>query len=93
MSMDPNKWINTLPNINNGSDQGEYKLDSNIWVNTIPKKNIAQNFNSGVKMPLFTLFDQEHFYRLKIIATGYTGNINTTGIISPIPFHAVFPVG
>tara|TARA_Y100000590_G_scaffold228440_1_gene257756 strand:+ start:2648 stop:3376 length:729 start_codon:yes stop_codon:yes gene_type:complete len=39
MSMDPNKWINTLPNINKESDLEKYKLDSNIWVNTIPKKN------------------------------------------------------
>ena len=38
MSMDPNKWINTLPNINKESDLEKYKLDSNIWVNTIPKK-------------------------------------------------------
>ena len=39
MSMDPNKWVNTIPFIETKSNQEKYKLDSNRWVNTIPKKN------------------------------------------------------
>jgi len=39
MSMDPNKWVNTIPFIGTKSNQEKYKLDSNRWVNTLPKKN------------------------------------------------------
>ena len=39
MSMDPNKWLNTIPFIGTKSNQEKYKLDSNRWVNTLPKKN------------------------------------------------------
>ena len=39
MSMDSNRWINTLPFINKESNKEKYKLDSNRWVNTLPKKN------------------------------------------------------
>ena len=35
MSMDPNKWVNTIPFIGAKSDQRKCKLDSNIWVNTL----------------------------------------------------------
>ena len=35
MSMDPNRWINTLPFTNKESNQEKYKLDSNRWINTI----------------------------------------------------------
>ena len=39
MSMDPNKWVNTIPFIGAKSNQEKYKLDSNKWVNTLPGKN------------------------------------------------------
>ncbi len=39
MSMDPNRWINTLPFTNKEFDQEKYKLDSNRWVNTLPGKD------------------------------------------------------
>ena len=39
MSMDPNRWVNTLPFTSTESDQEKYKLDSNRWVNTLPKKD------------------------------------------------------
>ena len=39
MSMDPNRWINTIPFIGAKSHQEKYKLDSNRWVNTLPGKD------------------------------------------------------
>ena len=39
MSMDPNKWVNTIPFIETKSNQEKYKLDSNRWVNTLPEKD------------------------------------------------------
>ena len=37
MSMDPSRWVNTIPFIGAKSNQEKYKLDSNKWVNTLPK--------------------------------------------------------
>ena len=39
MSMDPNRWVNTLPFIGAKSHQEKYKLDSTRWVNTLPVKD------------------------------------------------------
>ena len=39
MSMDPNKWVNTIPFIGTKSNQEKYKLDFNRWVNTLPRKD------------------------------------------------------
>ena len=38
MSMDPNKWVNTIPFIGTKFNQEKYKLDSDRWINTLPKK-------------------------------------------------------
>jgi hypothetical protein len=40
MSMDPNKWINTLPPTNNLNTEEKYKLDGARWVKTLPRKTI-----------------------------------------------------
>ena len=39
MSMDPNRWVNTIPFIGAKSNQKNYKLDSNKWINTLPRKD------------------------------------------------------
>jgi len=39
MSVDPNRWVNTIPFIGSKSNQEKYKLDSNRWINTLPKKD------------------------------------------------------
>ena len=39
MSMDRNKWVNTIPFIGTKSNQEKYKLDFNRWVNTLYGKN------------------------------------------------------
>ena len=39
MSMDPSRWVNTIPFIGAKFNQEKYKLDSNRWVNTLPSKN------------------------------------------------------
>ena len=63
MSMDPNKWINTLPFASATFNQEKYKLDSSKWVNTLPKKNddililsnaihLTSKSNSGKKYSL-----------------------------------------
>ena len=39
MSMDPNRWVNTIPFIGTKSNQENYKLDSSKWINTLPGKN------------------------------------------------------
>ena len=49
MTIDSDKWINSLPNSNKTSDIKKYDLDHNIWVNTIPKTN---NKNSYKKYTL-----------------------------------------
>ena len=38
MSMDPNRWINTLPITSTEFNQEKYKLDSNKWIKTLPRK-------------------------------------------------------
>ena len=51
MSMDPNKWVNTIPFIGTKSNQEKYKLDYNRWVNTLPRKDdntlILSNANNS----------------------------------------------
>ena len=37
MSLDPNRWVSTLPNVCLKSDLEIAKLDSNKWVSTISK--------------------------------------------------------
>jgi len=54
MSMDPNRWVNTLPFTNTESNQEKYKLDSNKWINTLPRKNdnaliLSNTINSNLK--------------------------------------------
>ena len=41
MSMDPNRWINTLPfsSATRKQEKYKYKLDASKWVNTLPKKD------------------------------------------------------
>ena len=39
MSMDPNRWVNTIPFIGAKSNQENYKLDSNKWIKTLPRKD------------------------------------------------------
>ena len=39
MSMDPNRWVKTVPFIGTKSNQEECKLDSSRWVNTLPRKD------------------------------------------------------
>ena len=39
MSMDPNRWVNTIPFVGTKSNQEKYKLNSNKWVNTLPAKH------------------------------------------------------
>ena len=54
MSMDPNRWVNTIPFIGSKSNQEKYKLDSNRWINTLPKKDdniliLSNTINSNPK--------------------------------------------
>ena len=54
MSMDPNKWVNTIPFIGTKSNKEEYKLDSSRWVNTLPRKDdntliLSDEINSNTK--------------------------------------------
>ena len=39
MSVDPIRWVSTLPVVNVESNQEEYKTDSNKWVSILPKIN------------------------------------------------------
>ncbi len=54
MSMDPSRWVNTIPFIGAKSNQEKYKLDSNKWVNTLPRKDdntliLSNTINSNPK--------------------------------------------
>ena len=40
MSMNPDKWLNTLPNSSFKSDQENYNSNPDKWINTLPKKNV-----------------------------------------------------
>ena len=42
MSMDPNRWLNTLPNFKPKISDKESSLDSEKWLNTVPQKNIIK---------------------------------------------------
>ena len=37
--MDPNKWVNTLPNSGETFDKEKYELNACRWVGTLPKKS------------------------------------------------------
>ena len=39
MTIDPNKWIKTLPNNNLNDKSNENNADHEKWISTIPKKN------------------------------------------------------
>ena len=39
MSMDPDRWVKTIPFIGAKFNQEKYKLDSNKWINTLPEKD------------------------------------------------------
>ena len=54
MSMDPSRWVNTIPFIGAKSNQEKYKLDSNKWINTLPSKDdntliLSNTINSNPK--------------------------------------------
>jgi len=40
MSIDPGRWVGTLPNHKNETNKENYNLDTNKWTDTIPKKKI-----------------------------------------------------
>ena len=44
MSMDPNKWVNTLPNSFDANKEEKSQLNPNIWVNTLPKLNSNKTY-------------------------------------------------
>jgi len=49
MSIDPGRWIKTLPNKNIELDNENYNLNSDKWVNTVPKeKNYNPNSDEWV---------------------------------------------
>ena len=54
MSMDPSRWVKTIPFIGAKSNQEKYKLDFNKWVNTLPSKDdntliLSNTINSNPK--------------------------------------------
>ena len=54
MSMDPSRWVDTIPFIDTKSNQEKYKLDYNKWVNTLPSKDdntliLSNTINSNPK--------------------------------------------
>jgi len=54
MSVDPSRWVDTIPFIGTKSNQEKYKLDSNKWVNTLPSKDdntliLSNTINSNPK--------------------------------------------
>ena len=55
MSMDPSRWINTIPFIGAKFNQEKYKLDPSKWVNTLPGKDdntliLSNTINSNPKL-------------------------------------------
>ena len=54
MSMDPSRWVKTLPATNIKSAQEKYDLDSNRWINTLPK-TIETNESNSIKKYSLTI--------------------------------------
>ena len=52
MNLNPKKWLNTLPNVNIGTNQEEYKLDNQRWIDTLHKR---KKDNSTQKYSLVTI--------------------------------------
>ena len=54
MSMNPDKWLNTLPNSSFKSDQENYNSNPDKWINTLPKKNVNRPLkNYSITLILF----------------------------------------
>ena len=91
MSMDPNKWLNTIPFIGVKSNQEKYKLDSNRWVNTIPKKN----YNKHKKNPATKTFQALRIFVNQELTELILGLIIATqllangGILVVVSFHSL----
>ena len=54
MSVDPNRWINTIPFISAKFNKEKYKLDPSKWINTLPKEEnniliLSNTINSNPK--------------------------------------------
>ena len=49
------KWINSIPKINNKFDENIKQLDSNRWVNTISKKTTYGSKNSYGSVKKYSL--------------------------------------
>ena len=50
MSMDPNRWLKTLPKMNTEFQTKECNADANRFVNTLPNPKVSSN-NSLKKYP------------------------------------------
>ena len=50
--MDPNKWINTLPNSGEIIDKEKYELNPYRWVGTLPKKSTNNIFTKYTLMTI-----------------------------------------
>ena len=54
MSIDPNKWLKTLPSRETKQFHKENEADPNVWINTIPKKNLNNPIRKySITMMLF----------------------------------------
>jgi len=50
--MDPNKWVNTLPNSGETFDKEKYELNACRWVGTLPKKSTNNIFTKYALMTI-----------------------------------------
>ena len=50
--MDPNKWVNTLPNSGETFDKEKYELNPYRWVETLPKKSTNNIFTKYTLMTI-----------------------------------------
>ena len=50
--MDPNKWVNTLPNTGETFDKEKYELNAYRWVGTLPKKSTNNIFTKYALMTI-----------------------------------------
>ena len=50
--MDPNKWVNTLPNSGETFDKEKYELNPYRWVGTLPKKSTNNIFTKYTLMTI-----------------------------------------
>lgn len=56
MSMDPNRWINTLPKMKTSFSQDDHSLNADKWIDSLPKKKLNNTIRNYSIVGIFFIF-------------------------------------